>query len=341
MTAVRPGDLARFRSTGWKEFPVVLLHGSDEGAIRELSASLVAAACGPDADPMNHIVLDGDTIAQDPPRLADELQTFALFGGRRVIHVRGAHRTPPAVVEAAADSSASDSFLVLEAGELKAGVGLRALADKHRRIASIACYADTTRSLQQLIDEVLGAHKLAITPDARVALAAALGADRALSRSEVEKLALYAQGQDRIDIVMVHDIVSDAGRHDAGALLDQAFAGQIAPIETEANRLFASGTNPSGLLSQAISHVLLLRRAARAQSAGATPDTIARQSRIHFSRIAAFERALSLWTEVRLDRALRIVSDAAAQNRKSARLSETIAIRALWAVSRLARNDSA
>ena len=43
------------------------------------------------------------------------------------------------------------------------------------------------------------ARKLQITPEAQRLLLARLGADRALSRAEIEKLALYAQrqGQDR------------------------------------------------------------------------------------------------------------------------------------------------
>ncbi len=340
MTAIRPGDLQRFRTSGWKDVAVVLVHGSDDGAIRELAASLVEGALGKDADPMNLVVLDGDTIAQDPPRLADELQTFSLFGGQRVIHLRTAGKAPLAAIEMAANQNAKDAYLVLEAGDLKAGTGLRALCEKHRNIASVACYADNGRALHGLIDEVLRLNGLTITADARVALTSALGADRALSRSEIEKLALFARGESQIDLAMVHLIVSDAGRHEAGTVIDQAFAGNISTIETEANRLFMAGVNPSGLLSQAIGHVLLLRRAVRAQAAGASSETIARQNRLHFSRTAAFERALSFWTETRLDRALKIVSEAATQNRKQARLSETIAVRALWAISRLAKSDA-
>jgi DNA polymerase-3 subunit delta len=336
MSIVKPGDVARFLDRGWKTFSVVLVHGSDEGLVRETADQLIVRAAGPDPDPMNLVQIDGEAIAQDPPRLVDELRTFGLFGGSRVVHVRGAAKVPLGVLEAVFEEPPQGAFLLLEAGELKAGAGIRALAEKTSSAASIACYADSQQAVQRLIETVLTSHGLRVSPEARELLIGTLGGDRALTRNELEKLALYAWGQETIDAEMVTAVVSDAARHEVSALIDRAFAGEVAEIETEANRLFAGGANPASVLSQTLSHILLLRRVVRGGGEAAL-----RQSRTHFSRISLVMRASGLWSEARLERALRHVSDAVLQSRRVARLSEAITIRALWAVSRMARNDPA
>lgn len=330
MAKIAAGDLPRLLGGGWKAYAAVLVHGSDEGAIRETAERLATAAAGQDADPLNLVDLEGDALAQDPPRLADEMKAFGMFGGLRVIHVRNAGRTPLAALEPLADEPSDGAFLILQAGELKAGAGLRGFAEKHRRIAVIACYADTGRAIGGLIDDMLRDNNLSIAREARQLLTGALGADRALSRSELEKLAIYAYGSESIDIDMVIDIVADAGRHDTGALIDKAFDGQLDQLEPEANRIFSSGVHPSAVLSQAIGHVFLLRRV---QSG--TLEDAARQSRLHFSRLPGLERAATRWTSTRLQKALDLLADAVMQTRRNSRLAESIAIRALWATARM------
>lgn len=338
MTVIKAGDIARFTASDWRNYPVILVFGADEGSIRETADALVAAAAGPNPDPLDRIELEGDTIAQDPARLADELGAISMFGGQRVIHIRNVSRIPLAVVESAAEA-AGPTPVILEAGELRPGTGLRALAEKHRSIAALACYADSARDLQTLIDRVLSASGHTITKGGRMALVAALGGDRSLSRSEIDKLVLYAGQTREIDAEIVAEIISDAGRHDVGPLIDHAFNGTLDVIEPEANRLFSAGINASGLLVQTQHHVLMLRRALRAREKDNDLFRFKKANRIHFSRSAAFDQATLRWNEARLDRCLRLVSDAVLNARKSARLGDPIAIRALWSVARLARGS--
>jgi len=336
VAVIRPADLARFRAAGWKNYPVILVYGGDEGNIRETVAGLLAAAAGPNPDPLDLVELDGDSLAQDPARLADELNALSMFGGQRVVHLRDPGRLAAAHIETAAEA-ASPTPLIIEAGELRPGTGLRALAERHKAIAAVACYSDTARDLRSLIDTALAASGHTITREGRELLAGALGADRGLSRSEIEKLALYAGDAKEITIEMVATIVSDAGRHDVGPLIDRAFAGAIGEIEPEANRLFASGIHPSALLSQTLTHVFLLRRALAARAGDADLSQFKKMNRIHFSRAPAFDQAAQRWSGTRLDQALDLVSAAVLNTRKSARLAEPVTIRALWSLARLAR----
>ena len=305
--------------------------------MREAVSAITLAALGPGHDPLNLVTLDGDLLAQDPGRLADELKSFGLFGGSRVVHVRATGRLPVSIIEAAAYDPAQDTLLIVEAGDLKRESALKTRCDKHRRIAALPFFADTARMISSLIDDMLRANTLLISRDARELLTAALGADRGLSRSELDKLAIYATGQREITAEMVLDCVSDAGRHETGALLDNAFAGNIAEIEPEANQIIASGTSPSAILSQAIGQVLMLRRGLRSMAGGASAEDYLSGIRAHFSRIPLLTRALHLWSDQRLEQALQSLADATAQTRRTPRLAGQITIRALWSAARRAR----
>lgn len=336
MTAIRPADLARFKAAGWRDYPVILVYGNDEGAIREMTGGLLSAAAGANPDPMDLVELDGDSLAQDPARLFDELDALSMFGGQRVVHLRGPGRLAPAHIERAA-GIAGPTPLIIEAGELRPGTALRALAERHRAIAAVACYADSARDLQGLIDSALQGTGHTITREGRLALVAALGADRALSRSEIDKLVLYAGENREIDATMVADIVSDAGKHDVGPLIDQTFTGQLADIEPVANRLFNAGTHPAALLTQTLGHVLTLRRALEARAKDPDLSIFKKANRVHFSRANAFDNAAQRWSAARLDRALDLVSETIINTRRNARLAEPLTVRALWSLARLAR----
>ena len=75
-----------------------------------------------------------------------------------------------------------------------------ASARTHKRAAAIACYADSGRDLDRLIDEETKAAGVTIAPDARAALRKLIGSDRLVSRSEIGKLCLYAADGGTISI---------------------------------------------------------------------------------------------------------------------------------------------
>ena len=69
------------------------------------------------ADPFQLIRLDGDDIAGDPGRLADEAGTMGLFGGRRALWIRSTSRNIAPAVDAVLKSDLQDTTIVIEAGD--------------------------------------------------------------------------------------------------------------------------------------------------------------------------------------------------------------------------------
>src|SRR5262245_42512192 len=67
----------------------ILVHGPDEGLVRERGEALARAVCPDLRDPFRVADLGAQTLADDPARLADEAAAIAMTGGRRVVRVRG------------------------------------------------------------------------------------------------------------------------------------------------------------------------------------------------------------------------------------------------------------
>ncbi|MFN7131973.1 MAG: hypothetical protein ACK4N5_07815, partial [Myxococcales bacterium] len=67
--------------------------------------------------------------------------------------------------------------------------------------------------LDRIIDEETAAAGLRIADEARAALKALIGSDRMISRSEVQKLCLYAEGKSDIGIDDVRALAKPVLRH--------------------------------------------------------------------------------------------------------------------------------
>ena len=165
---------------------------------------------------------------REPSRLVEEAHTIPLFGGRRAVWVKAGGRNFVAAVEAVLASPPADCRIVIEAGDLRRTAPLRALCEKAKFAAVIACYVDSERDLVRLVDDEMREARLAIAPDARAALVSLIGGDRQASRSEIRKLALYAHGKDRVTLDDVLAVVADASALALDAVIDAAFAGKTA-----------------------------------------------------------------------------------------------------------------
>jgi len=86
-------------------------------------------------------------------------------------------------------------------------------------------HEDSARDIQQIIRETLQKEGLRIAPDAMAALAELLGADRAASRGELEKLALYCMGREQVTLEDVRAVCGDVSGHAMGDMLDAFFSG--------------------------------------------------------------------------------------------------------------------
>jgi DNA polymerase-3 subunit delta len=335
MVALRGKEIDSFLARPDAGRPIILLYGPDAGLVRERADALMASAVDDPNDPFSLVRLDGDELAAEPSRLVDEAMTVPLFGGRRAIRVRAGSRNFASGVDTLADSPLKDCRIVIEAGELRPESPLRKACERARNAVAIACYPDTERDLAKLIEDELRISDLRLASDARAVLMSLLGGDRQASRNELRKLALFAHGKGEITLDDVMTVVSDASELKLDPIVDGAFAGNAAMVESEFTKAMVAGTYPGLIISAAQRQAAWLHKSALAIADGAPASTVLEGGfpRLHFSRKPAVEIALRNFSPPRLVTVIDQLATAALDMRKQTALAAAIAQRALLSIA--------
>lgn len=335
MVALRGKEIDSFLARPDAGRPIILLYGPDAGLVRERADALMASAVDDPNDPFSLVRLDGDELAAEPSRLVDEAMTVPLFGGRRAIRVRAGSRNFASGVETLTDSALQDCRIVIEAGELRPESPLRKICERAKTAVAIGCYPDTERDLTKLIEDELRLSNLRLASDARAVLMSLLGGDRQASRNELRKLALFAHGKGEITLDDVMTVVSDASELKLDPIVDGAFAGNAALVESEFTKAMVAGTYPGVIISAAQRQAAWLHKSALAIADGAPASTVLEGGfpRLHFSRKAAVEIALRNFSAPRLVTVIEQLATAALEARKQAALAAVIAQRVLLSIA--------
>ncbi len=287
---------------------VVLLHGDDAGLIRLRAETMVRAVAGALDDPFRVAELDRDDLA----RLQDEAATLSLTGGRRVVRVREVTDAAATDAVQAVLRGRAPGLVVIEGASLPARSRLRTLLEAAPDGAAIACYKEDVRSLTETIRHLLDAAQVRVDREALAWLASQLGADRASTQAEVEKLALYAGPGGTVDLQAAMTCVGDL----AGLSLDDAlFAATEGDVPTTDRALelaIAEGATPVGVVRAGLLHLQRLHRARLAMDDGASAADATKAARppVFFRRLGAFSRALGLWSTPMLAAALAGLAEA-------------------------------
>jgi DNA polymerase-3 subunit delta len=316
-----------------------LVHGNDEGLIRERARGIVTALLGEEADPMRLVRFDGDALAREPGRLAEEADSVSMFGGSRVIWIQAQARDLSPALEPLLKAPPRDCAVVVEAGSLKRGAALRSAFEKLGNGASIECYPDERRTIAGLIDAQAQQAGLSVAPDVRDYLVSFLGSDRMTTRGEIAKLMLYAEGNGSVTAADVEAIVSDAAPSALDDAVDNAFLGDYARIEETANRYFSDGGDAESLLRTIVSRALLLHRLRLSMDDGRSFEAALQTQYVRLSpaRRGVLERQALRWSSARLARLTGSLRAATGRVRMDAKMASMAAMRALWAIASSAR----
>lgn len=335
---------------GWLKKPdpgvrVVLVYGPDRGLVSERALAFAQSTGLALDDPFAVTRLDGGEVEKQPGRLTEEVASIPMFSDKRLVWVRGIGAGTGIAAEVAelARTAPADAVLLLEAGELKKGTGLRAAVEKATGAMALPSYADEGRGLEGLIDEMCAREKLSIEAEARQALRALLGGDRLASRGELSKLALYCAGKERIALADVEAAIGDVSARSQEDMLDAVLAGDAASFDTIFSALLSGGANAGVVLSAALRRFQMLEMLkAEMDSTGKPAQAVVAAARppIFFARRRAFEAAIGRWPADALAAAVARLDSAVLQTRRNAGLAAATARQSLLALTLEARRQA-
>ena len=314
---IKPAEADRFVAKPGETVRAVLIYGPDSGLIRERMNKLTKSVVDDLADPFRICDLTDQELRQDPARLADEAAAISMLGGRRVVRVRGAGDSVAKTFESFLNNPAGDALVIAEAGELGPRSSLRKLFEGAAEGAALPCYADDARSLENFIRDTLSREGLRAEPAALDYLMSHLGADRGITRNELEKLVLYMsdagrEGERQVTLDDARACIGDNAASSLDDLIDAASAGDLDALDAALVRTRAADVNSVAIINALTRHLQQLHLALARVEKGGDRAAAMRSMRppVHFSRQQAIQRQLQLWSRKRLDRALALALDA-------------------------------
>ena len=327
MAQKKAGEVDAFLSRPDFSFPIVLLYGPDPGLVSE-RAETIADKSGVDrSDPFASVLLAADEIEKDIGRLYDEALTVSMFGGQRLLRVRGAGggKNLAEAIAALSDKRLEGALMIVEAGDLKKSAPLRTGVERSKYAIALPCYQDEARALDRMIDEEMSAAGLSLDREAREELKSRLGANRLASRGEIRKLCLYAYGMERIETGDVAAIVGDVSADAVDEAIDAAISGEVKKLPGLIDRLVEAGTAVFQLqqsLLRTIQQLQAMREIVERQ--GEPVARVVERRRPHFRRKAALETALSAWPLDALSRVARRIEADILTSRKESAMALTV-----------------
>lgn len=334
MTEIKSHEFDGFLKRAPRSGGIFLIYGPDRGLVSERATQLARLTGVPLDDAFSTLRMSAADLAGQPGRLLDEMNSIGLFGGDRLVWVKDAanERSLLDAVEHLGQVAPVGCTLIIEAGDLKKGAGLRKAVESSRVAVAVPCYADDTRALSSLIDSELEAAGLRIVPAARQQLMELIGGDRIASRNEIRKLALYCHGSEVVEEEDVVAAIGDASAISVDDAVDAIFKGDQTAFFNAMQKIMASKT-PVFLVLQGCMKQLQLLELMRTEmdekrlDASQVIATLGRH--LHFRRKPVVEQALRRWKAQSIRREMSRLQAAILQSRQRSALEGTIALQTL------------
>lgn len=270
----------------------VLIYGPDAGQVDEFcDVAIEKLAIEKD----NLFALDSNDLKEKQDALFSEACSSSMFGGQKMVIISNAGDSDAKLITELVEHPSLDAMVVITAGELRAGGGLRAFFENGNKVAALPCYTDDARTLAALIQKDLFAAGITqITPDAMAYMTSHLGGDRGITRSFLKKIALYVDDKKTVDIDDVEKCLPDTGAADTDEFLYSLTAGHIHQTMTALDRLFYDNAEPNMLVRMLDTH---FKRLLTAVIDGQMP-------RLFWKVADKFNQAVKIWPQAEISAVL-------------------------------------
>lgn len=264
----------------------VLIYGPDAGQVDEYCDSAIKIL---EIEKDNLFALDSDDLREKQDALFAEACSPSMFGGRKMVLISNAGDGNAKQISDLVEHPGLYATVVVTAGDLRAGGGLRAMFEGADNMAALACYTDDARTLATLIRNELSAAAgiQQITPDAMAYMTSHLGGDRGITRGFLAKIALYVDDKRIVELSDVEKCLPDTGAADMDDFLYSLTAGHIQQTMRALDRLFYDNKESNMLIRMLIMHFKKLQNAV---VNGQLP-------RLFWKVEDKFKRAMKIWQE--------------------------------------------
>ena len=239
-------------NSGITNINAVLIYGPDAGLVDELCDKAIEKL---EIEKDNLLVLDAHELRDKQDSVFAESSSPSMFGGRKAVIISGASDSDSKIISDLVTSSSLCASIIVTAGDLRPA-SLRKLFEDGSNIAAIACYSDDTKTLEALIHKELSAASgiRQVTPDAMSYMLSHMGGDRGITRSFLQKIAIYVSDKHVVDLEDVEKCLPDTSATSADDYMYSLTAGHINQTMVALDRLLYGGADANMLVRMLYNH---------------------------------------------------------------------------------------
>ena len=222
--------------------------------------------------------------------------------------------------------------------------------ESDKKAIALPCFEDDPGNIKRLAREWLETEGFRIEAAAMDRLSHRLGADRGVTRQELERLALFAgprgsKKRDGRDIVMitlddVEQMIGDGAVASIENVIDAIACGMLDDADQALNRLSLAGTPATVVLNRLRAHFQNLHLTQGHIENGMSRKEALRlafRPPLHFKRVSFVERQVNLWSKAKISTALSIIHETEANCRETGSPDVTLAAYTMLRLARAAK----
>ena len=310
-----------------KKFAGYLIYGQNKGLVREKSEIIIDAFKN---DQTEIIKFENDELILNPEKLSNEFNTFSLTAEKKIISVIN---TKDNIVELINNIvlENSNNLIIFEAGELTPRSKLRKFFEKEKNLGILACYFDTERDIEDLIEKTFKNENISINKNIIQLISKHLGNERHIVKNEIEKIILYLKDKKEIKVENILKCLSQNEEYGFDDLNYTLCDGNVIKLDKIINQLYLEGINPIALLRSVNKHFQKILFVNEKIDSGMNINESCSQLKppIFFLKINQFKTQVTKWKTTLCSKAIERILETEELCKINSKISKTLCWRTL------------
>lgn len=278
------------------DISAVLIYGPEAG-LATIRFREIAHKISPDInDPFLVSNISIKQIEENKNLLFDEFFSISMIPGRKLIKIDAANNKITANLKSLFESEAkSDNFLLINAGDLDKSSSLRNFAEKHPKIATIACYEDNLATISKVIRDKFVENNIKMENDVMPFITNKLGKNRLVILNEIDKIITYLDGEKLLTLKIAEDLLSDISESNILEFVNNFVALNLQKSMFILDQIYYQKTSPIVIIRYLQNYFLKLLKSVSNIQNGSNVESQIKEQRIFFKDAAFFKQHCQIW----------------------------------------------
>ena len=285
-------------------FQSYLIYGPNEGLVRE-QANRIKDKCL-STKKYELINVSGKDLDANADFLYNAANTISMFHEKKLIIVSSLKDKHIEQIETLIASQPLKIVLLLQTENLSKTSKLRKFYETNELCFALACYEDDIKSAMKTLDQFIIQNKIQLSSEVKNYILQNLSNDRMITLNELEKIKIYFNFDNNIDLEIVKELLNDASSNDLNKMNQTVMFGNAIKSSVIVNKLLTEGVSPIRLIRSLINYIIRVQSTKIEMKKGNSFDDAIKVLRppVFWKDKDSFQKHCSIWPILAINKCL-------------------------------------